>query len=322
MRAAVAAAVALLLVGLLGDGLGAGAAWADKGVVERDKVDVSPAKGITIDKVAIDNRFGDVTVKGHDSPGITIIAVKRAPDEETLDRLKVSLVPDPAGPVSINTALLATDEARPIAAGSIKIDLLVYVPRSARIDATTWTGAVALQDLDNGAVITTNEGDIEVKNCAGAIETHAAQGTQVFFEIFGDLEAEGISGAMTMKVVKGERLGARMHDGTIVAHNVRAREVNLRTTSGDIDFDGEAVTGGSIHIASYSGNVRVSFRAGASLRVEAFSKRGTIATSGMALTRKGKRAFGSYGGGKNPAGVYMKTNLGNIRFGLVDEDAL
>ena len=311
------AVLAMLLVGLA-----AGAAWADKGVVERDKVDVSPAKGVTIDKVIIDNRFGKVTVKGHDSPGITIIAHKRAPDEATLDRLKVSLVPDPAGPVSINTALLASEEGRPLSAGSITIDLLVYVPRSARVDATTWTGAVALQDLDNGAAINTNEGDIDVKNCTGDIETHAAQGTQEFVEIFGDLQAEGISGAMIMKVVKGDRLGARMHDGTIAAKQVRAREVALRTTSGDIEFDGEAVNGGSVRIVSHSGNVRVSFRQGTALRVDAFSKRGAIVATGIELQRKGTRAFGSYGGGKDVAGVYMKTNLGNIQVGLVDESEL
>lgn len=314
---AIAAAVSLL----------AGIARADKpkSVVERDVVDVAPAKGVEIDAVHIDNRLGKVTVKGHDSAGVSIVAVKRAPDDETMDRLKISLVPDPAGPVHINTSLIVVDEGRPVKAGSIRIDLVVYIPRKARIDATTWNDDVTLADLDNGGGVTTNEGDIAVSNCAGEIETHAAQGAQRFSEVFGKLDAEGISGEMDIETVKGDRLGARMHDGTIAARKVRSREVELRTTSGDIDFDGEAVAGGTVYIASYSGDVRMTFRAGSSVRVEALSKRGTIAAVGIETTRKGRRVIGTYGGGRNPAGVKMMTNLGNIdlnvRVGLVDDTA-
>ena len=86
-------------------------------VVERDVVELSPAKGARIERLEIDNRLGDVRIEGHDRDSISIIAVKRAPDQETVERLKVSLIPDPNGPVSISTALLAGKESRPIAAG-------------------------------------------------------------------------------------------------------------------------------------------------------------------------------------------------------------
>ena len=40
-----------------------------------------------------------VAFEGHDGPGIIIETHKHAPDEDALERLRVSLVPDPDGTV-------------------------------------------------------------------------------------------------------------------------------------------------------------------------------------------------------------------------------
>lgn len=306
----------LMVAALCASAIGTARAQDGKAVVERDKVDLAPADGVEITRVAIDNRFGEVSVIGHDAPGLTIIAVKRAPDDATMDRLKVSLVPDPNGPVAIGTSLLAVEEARPIAAGSIRIDLLVYAPRSARVAATTWNGAVALESLDNGAEVTTNEGDIRVKTVSGDIETHAAQGKQEFREVFGELEAEGLLGEMSFQTVKGARLAAVMHEGPIRARQVRAREVTLRTTHGDIDLVGQPVPGGSVRIAAHRGDVRVTFEEGTAFRVAALARRGTVVASGFEVERRGARAVGHYGGGREPARVSVSTHVGNIAFNL------
>ena len=107
-------------------------------LVQRDVVEVSPTKGIHIGLVDIDNRLGDVRIEGNDRDSISIMAVKRAPDQETMERLKVLLVPDPNGSISITTALKAGQESRPIRAGSVRIDLVVLAPRQARVRAQVW----------------------------------------------------------------------------------------------------------------------------------------------------------------------------------------
>ncbi len=300
----------------------AGPAWADepKAVTQRDVVDIEPAEDITIDTVTIDNRLGNVTVKGHDARGVTIRAVKRAPDADTMDRLKVSLVPDPAGPVRIRTSLLPGDEARPVAAGSVRVDLVIYVPRAAFVGATTWNGHVALERLDAGAEVATNKGDIKVKNCSGDIKTHAAQGAQEFVEVLGGVDAEGVAGSMTFQIVKGERLGARIHEGSIDARQIRAKNVKLRATTGDISFDGDIVPGGSYSIVAFRGDVNVSFRKGAAFRVEALAKRGTVeAASALAARATTNGLIGTYGGGKSSAGVFVSTNFGDVKVGFAEE---
>ncbi len=118
--------------------LGAGSqAWAKPpaGVFEQDAVDIEAPEGVEIGLVQVDNRLGDVSVRGHDAPGIAIQSFKRAADRETLERLVVSLVPDAKGRVRIRTTLKAGPESGPIAAGSIAVDLVVLVPHEAVVEA-------------------------------------------------------------------------------------------------------------------------------------------------------------------------------------------
>src|SRR5262249_2350469 len=97
---------ALLLVCVL-----SGTALAD--VHETWGVEVQPP-GKGYKRVTIDNALGNVRIEGHDGAGVIIETNKRAPDEETLDRLRVSLVPDPDGTVRITTHADASPESKPV----------------------------------------------------------------------------------------------------------------------------------------------------------------------------------------------------------------
>jgi hypothetical protein len=294
---------------------------AGKAVVERDVVDLAPAAGQTITALRVDNRLGDVRIEGHDRPGVTVLAIKRAPDDETLDRIKVSLVPDPRGPVHIDTALVVGPETRPIAAGSVRVDLVLRVPRTAAVTATVWNGTIGLFAMDNGAELTSNEGDIEVVGCAGDLVTHTAQGSQRIQEVFGEVAAEGVTGAMRLEVVRGRRLDARLYDGPILARQVASQEVNLRTIRGDIHFEGELPAGGSWLIASRHGDVFVSFREGTAFRVEAVARAGRVELPPrLAVERRGESGpvIGTYGGGRRPAGLSLQSRFGDVKLELLE----
>ena len=132
-----------------------GLAFADEDdggfLVERDNVEIAPAPQVKIESLAIDNRLGDIQVIGRDQPGISLAVVKRAPDEDSLDRLKVNLVPDPSGVVRISSSLLIGREARPIAAGQVRIDIKIFAPRSVAVQAKAWNGKLGVTGVDAGA---------------------------------------------------------------------------------------------------------------------------------------------------------------------------
>ncbi len=284
------------------------------GVEERDVVELAPAKGQHVGKIAIDNRLGDVRIEGHDRDAISIIAVKRAPDHETLERLKVSLVPDPSGPVSISTALLAGKEARPIPAGSVRIDLVIMAPRSAAVEARVWKGRIAIKGLDAGAELTAVDGDIDVEQVSGSVSTESNHGHHSFAQVFGAIDAHATAGDLDLDVVRGERLAAVVHEGHVVGRKVRVKDIAIRVTRGDVDISGEAIAGGHYQIASYWGNVQVRLGKKVPMHVRAQAHAGLVT-----LPRRFRRqdavgaiVTGDAGGGRSPADLDLRTRVGII----------
>jgi hypothetical protein len=245
-------------------------------LVQRDVVEVSPARGVHIDLVDIDNRLGDVRIEGHDRDSISIMAVKRAPDQETMERLKVSLVPDPSGPVAITTSLKAGQEARPIPAGSVRIDLVVLAPRRARVRAQVWKGRVEVKGVDNGAELATDDGDIDVSQVSGAVSTQSGHGRHTFAQIYGAVNAQAVDGDMDLDLVRGDRLDAIMNEGNLTGRRLRVRDLSVRITRGNVRLEGEAMPGGRYAVASYWGNIEVRFSGKLPLRVLARARFGAV----------------------------------------------
>jgi hypothetical protein len=310
---------ALLLVGVaLAPGrVEAEEAGASAGVFERDLVEVAPSEGVAIGAITIDNRLGDVRVEGHDGASVVILALKRASDDDTLDRLTVQLVPDASGALRIGTAMSAGPEARPVAAGSVRIDLVVRAPRAARVSARVWNGRLELEGTDNGAELTANEGAISVKHVSGDVVTHSAAGRQELAEIVGAVEARGVIGDMDISVIRGERLRASVHEGDIVSRKVRARQVVLRATRGNVRFEGEALAGGTYQIRTYRGDVEVRFGRGVPMTIRARARDGTVELPRGVESRT--IADGTVVGqlrGDAPAYLEMYSRHGSIQFSL------
>lgn len=326
MRRTLAIATALLLAGM--SVAGADDTDAGGGVFEKGWVEVDPQDGTAFTVVNVDNRLGSVRVEGHDGSEIAILAYKRADDEDTLNRLKVSLVPDPNGPVQITTSIATGDEMRPIPAGSVKIDLVIRAPRTARVDARVFNDKLELAGMENGAELNANNGDIQVSNCSGTINTHSAKGTQDFAEIYGSVDAQGLIGAMNLLTVRGDRLDANLHKGPIVGEKVRSRHVSIRTTKGDIRFEGHVFAGGTYDIKTYDGNVEVRFStaADAAVSVWAMAKEGGTVTLPKELKPKTDTegaVTGALATKGVPAMIELRTKTGVIDFvqlSIVEDD--
>ena len=291
------------------------------GVFERDTVDMAPANGVAIDDISIENRFGDVRIEGHDGATVMILAYKRAPDDETLNRVKVALVPDPSGPIRIVTTIASGTELRPIPSGTVRVDLVVRAPRNAHVNARVWNGGLALVGVDAGGELDANEGKITVSNVSGPVSARNTVGDQVFTSLFGVLEAEGMDGNIALDTVRGTRLDAAVQHGSIVATRIRAKHLALRTTHGDITLRGEVVPDGSYRVSSADGDIEVAFAVKGSLTVWARARAGTV-TVPVAMKRRDRdgSVAASWGRSKRGAAIELRSRHGNIRFALADSD--
>jgi hypothetical protein len=291
------------------------------GMVERDTVKIAPARGVKIKRVTVDNRLGDVDVVGHDEAYVALTVVKRAPDGTTLDRLKVNLVAEPDGTVDIGAALVAAQEARPVPARAVRIDISLEMPRSAHVEVRAWNGKIAVSGVHAGATLSAHAADLTVTDVRGPVVTDAARGTQRLSGVKGDVDAEAAYGDLDLDGIAGHVLAARVHTGQLTATRVRSRKVTMRTTFGDIHFTGELLAGSSVDIASYGGSVEVRLpRGGGLVRIDASSERGRV-ESRVELaggSRDRGRLVGSHGRGGKPVALRVSSVVGDVSLGLVD----
>ena len=293
----------------------------EDGVYEQDVVEVKAGKK-PIHTLTVDNQLGDVRIEGHDGKGIIIHAYKHGPDDAALDQLRVSLVPDPDGPMRITTAIDRGDEKSTLAASEVSIDLVIQAPRDARVEAHVGTGELVLRNMDAGGDLDAGAGAITVENVEGAVYARSVDGNQSFEEVFGDLDAQALDADLTLDTIRSDELYATVHDGTIDARKVTAKHLELRTTKGKIYLESELALGGKLVVASRSGDVDVRVKAAGALKVKALAG-GKVALEGVDSQsggdKEGEWVRARYGEAKGKTGaIELRSKRGNVRFAIVE----
>jgi hypothetical protein len=238
------------------------------GVVERSRLEVAPGNA-PIKQITIENRLGNVRIEGHDRDSIEIETRKQAPNEEALDRLRVSLIPNPDGVVRIMTAADVNREARPVGRGEVRIDLIVRAPRSARIDAVVSAGTLEVRNMDAGGELDTASGPISVRNVSGDLSTHTMSGRTELTQVFGSIDAQALASDVELDGIAGEQLVASVNRGKIAGRRVRVRQIELTTTDGKIVLEAEVALRGRVVVASMRGDLEIRLRRTGPLKIRA-----------------------------------------------------
>jgi hypothetical protein len=291
-------------------------------VTERARLEVQPA-GKPLRELTIVNPLGDVRIEGYDGAAIVIETRKQAPDAATLDRLRISLVPNPDGTVRISTTADPAVEAAPVARRQVRVDLLIRAPRAARIDAEVGAGRLEVLDMDGGGELDAAAGPISVHNVAGALQAHSVSGALSLAQVFGSVDAQTVTADVDLDGIGGERLIASAHRGHIVGRRVRSRELTLTTTEGDIDLDGEAALEGHLVVSSLRGDVTVRLRRRGALAVRARGRTVTLGRGGAPRPDPaGDPGAGwtaaTYGdASEHPALLELRSRFGAVQFTIV-----
>lgn len=235
------------------------AAPAAPAAVERSRLEIQPA-GRAFTELQIENPLGDVRIEGYEGTALQIEARKHAPDQDALDRLRISLIPNPDGSVRITTTADGGLEDRQLGRSAVRIDLVIRAPRDARIDAAVTAGLLELANMDAGGELDTASGKIVVRNVQGEVSTHTVSGATRLQQVFGSVDAQAVSANVDLDSITGERLVASAHGGAIAGRRVRSRQIELTTVSGKIVLEGELAARGRIAIASMRGDVEVRLR--------------------------------------------------------------
>jgi hypothetical protein len=311
---------ALLLLAIaapaFADGSGAGK------VVERARLEVQPVTGTPIKHLSIVNSLGDVKIEGYDGDSILIETRKTAPDEEGLDRLRVSLVPNPDGSVRITTTADRDKEHKSLARSAVRIDLIVRAPHNARVDAAVSSGTLEVTKMDAGGELDSSTGAIAVSNVSGDLSTHTISGSTKLSVVFGSVDAQSLSSDLDFDTINGERLIASANRGRIAGRRVRARDIELTTTDGRIVLEAEMSLRGRIMVSSLKGDLDVKLRRGnGAANVRA---RGTKVNLGSAMSMARtstdgwvEAQLGVLSKTDVPAFVMLRSRYGIVQFTVV-----
>jgi hypothetical protein len=297
-------------------GLVAGTASADPEAVERSRVEVAPA-GHAFKQLTVDNPLGDVRVEGYDGTSIRIETRKRAPDEDTLDRLRVSLVPNPDGTVRITTTADPM-ESHAVARAMVRIDLVIRAPRDARVDAAVIAGKLEVEDMDAGGELDTASGAISVHNVSGELWTHSVSGPTSLAQVFGSVDAATVSADLDLDTIGGERLIASANHGKIAGRRVRARNIELTTTEGKIVLEAEASLHGRIVVSSLRGDVDVRLRRHGAVVVRSLGQHVDLGPAANVRVLADGWKTSALGEGDSPALVELRSRYGNVQFAVID----
>jgi DUF4097 and DUF4098 domain-containing protein YvlB len=285
-------------------------------LVEKSRVEVKPA-GKPFKQLQIDNSLGNVRIEGHDGSGIMIETHKSAPDDETLDRLRVSLVPDPDGTVRIVTAADPSREGSAQPKSAVAIDIIIHAPRDAHIDASVGSGKLEVVNMDGGGELDSASGAISVKNISGELYTHSLSGHMTLTQVFGPLDAATVSSDLDLDTIGGEKLVASANQGKIAGRRVRARDVELTTMSGNISLEGESTLRGHIVVSSLKGDVDVRLRRHGSMIVKARGTKVDMGAAAVSQLLSNGWSQTTFGQGQDPAIVELHSHRGVVRFAIV-----
>jgi len=285
------------------------------GASERARLSIEPA-GHAFTRLTVENPLGDVKVEGYDGTAIQIESHKFAPDDELLDRLHISLVPNPDGTVSIKTTADGGKEVRSVARAKVRIDLVIRAPRNARVEAASSSGALEVVDMDAGGDLDTASGPISVRNVQGEVMTHSVSGMTRLVQVFGSVDAQTLASDLDLDTIGGERLIASVHRGGISGRRVRARDVELTTTEGRIVLEAEAALRGHLVVSSLKGDVDVQLRRHGAVLVRAH---GTKVDLGAPVRAQPNGWVESaFGEAADTALVEIRSPQGNIRFAIIE----
>jgi len=300
--------------------LASAVAYADPAAVdERAELTIRPT-GKPFNHIAVENPLGDVRIEGHDQPTLKIETIKHAPDTAALDRLHITLVPNPDGSVRLKaTADPSRDrEAKPVPRGAVRVDLVIHAPRNMRVEAAASAGKLEIANMDAGGDLDTASGMISVRNVAGELSTHSLTGPTSIVQVFGSLDAQTISSDMDLDSINGDKLIATVSHGKIAGRRIRSRHVELTTTDGKIILEAEAALRGHLIVASTKGDVDVRLRRHGAIVVRARGAQVNLGPQQKTMADGSVAAqFGEIQNGATPALVEMRS-LGTVSFRLLE----
>ena len=268
-------------------------------------------------ELVLKNVVGDITVKAGGSKEATIEIVRTSKgrtdaDAKTgLEKVTTEIVSKgERATVSVNYP----NEHRPPYA--VAVAYSVTAPAGTRVSIETITGDVRVSGIKGDVSAGGVSGLIDISGCDRVMSVRTISGNITLTDVANPakLEAGSISGDLTLKNIRADRIEVGGVATDIVAHEIRAASAIVKTMSGDIEYSGSLDARGRYEFRVHSGDVRLALNGGFDLDASTFSgDLQTDASLGIAKGTERRSLRGTVGSGG--AAVTVSTFSGSVWVG-------
>jgi hypothetical protein len=165
--------------------------------------------------------------------------------------------------------------------GARDVRYTVLVPATAQVQIETTSGDITVQDIAGksgvvpGMVLHSVSGDVTASGAENGLTINTTNGDIDLERINNGLNVTTVNGDMSLKGVSGA-LKLQSTNGDISVHDADARQLNISTTNGGIDFSGSLASGSQNHVEAVNGDVTLSLPQDSSFRLQATTVRGDL----------------------------------------------
>jgi DUF4097 and DUF4098 domain-containing protein YvlB len=167
----------------------------------------------------------------------------------------------------------------------------VSVPYGVRVLATARSGDITVRGTRGQVETHSQSGDIQVEDAATRLDVNTLSGELVASNISGDAEVVTVSGDVKLNDVRGN-VDVGTVSGDIEMRGVTAKLVRVKTTSGDVTYDGIIDPAGRYEMVTHSGDVRMHIPRDASAQLTVSTWNGGINSDFPITLKPGEHGIG------------------------------
>lgn len=228
----------------------------------------------------LSNLSGDIVISRGSGGSVQIEAVKvargRTPEDtrRVLDLVRVEFA-ERGSRAEVTVVYPRQNQERN---AHVSVQFTVTAPERTRISARSLSGSIRVSDMKSDVNAVSLSGHVVVENGAGVVSAKSTSGNVEIGNVKSEmrLEAQTISGQLTVRDSAAPRMDLETVSGAIVIHELRCERLEAQTLSGDIDFTAPLQRNGRYEFSSHSGVIRIVPTGNTGFEIEAESFSGHI----------------------------------------------
>lgn len=168
----------------------------------------------------------------------------------------------------------------------------VAVPQGVRVVARSQSGDVTIRGTHGEVEVHSMNGDVTVEDVGSRLTVASLSGSITAGNVAGNVEVATTSGDVTFTNLRGDADIASV-SGDIELRGVTARTARVKTTSGDVVYDGLIDPSGRYDLYTHSGDIRLHVQRDASAQLSVSTWSGGIDSEFPITLKPGEHNIGS-----------------------------